>query len=102
MNSSAVVKDVADIVELARDGGRIREGDGGCGLKDDGGVGDTDVAEAATSREAGSADGGTCASDKGAGSMVTWSGASFMGVAKGSVSTFCDTSGLSPGASCKL
>jgi hypothetical protein len=110
-DSSAVVKDVVDITELARDSGRIRGG-GGTTLKDVGGGGDSDnvvgaasTASTAASCETGSDAGGACIGD-GEGSASTTGlgiavlGASFTGDAKGSsecVSAFLGASALSPG-----
>jgi len=104
-DSSAVVKDVVDITELARDSGRIRGG-GGTTLKDAGGGGDGDdvvgaastAASCGTGSDAGEGDGEGSASTTGLG--IAMLGASFTGDAKGSsecVSAFLDVSALSPG-----
>jgi len=95
-----------DIIELARDSGRIWGGDEAGSLKDDGGsvdMADGDVAGAAwaaASCETGSATGGACTCD-GEGCSTTGLSASFTTGDKCSsefISTCRDDCVLSPGA----
>lgn len=107
IDSSAVVKDVADTIELARDSDRISGTDEGS-LKDDGGGVDEvmgGMAGIVESCPTAWVAGGACAGFAGGSVMITGLNGSFTGDAKGS-SEFVLTSRvvplLSPGVSWRL